>query len=270
MLGSYLIGIREGIEAALIIGILASYLKKIGEAKRIRTMMSGVLLAIITSIVLGLLLSMSLQGLPAHIEENITGTASLIAVVFITWMIFWMAKHSRELAGHIQTGVDKAIAGSSLGLVGVAFLSVIREGIETSISLWSTAKATGSDQSSIWGAILGLTSAAVLGYLMYRGSVKIKLHLFFKFTGAYLVILAAGIFAYALGEFTESGVITFLTTPSYNVSNIIVDGSVIEVVLRGAFGFLTAPTMLQTIAWIGFVAIVGWLYLKPRKQIVTK
>jgi high-affinity iron transporter len=270
VLGSYLIGIREGIEAALIIGILASYLKKIGEAKRIRTMMLGVLLAIATSVVIGLVLSLSLQGLPAHTEENITGFASLIAVGFITWMIFWMSKHSRELAGHIQGGVDRAIAGSALALTGVAFLSVIREGIETSVSLWSTAKATGSDQSSIWGAVLGLSTAAVLGYLMYKGSVKIKLNLFFKITGAYLVILAASIFAYSLGEFTESGLINLLTTPSYDVSNVIVEGSLIEVVLRGAFGFMSAPTMLQTIAWIGFVVIVGGLYLKPRKQIVTK
>ena len=269
MLGSYLIGIREGIEAALIIGILASYLNKIGESKRIRSMMFGVLIAILVSIGLGLVLSLSLQGLPAHTEENITGFASLVAVGFITWMIFWMAKHSRQLSGHIQTGVDRALAGSTLGLAGVAFLAVIREGLETSISLWSTARATGADQSALWGAALGLISAGVLGYFMYKGSLKIKLHLFFKFTGAYLVIMAASIFAYALGEFTESGVISFLTTPSYDVSNIVVDGSVLEVVLRGAFGFLSAPTLLQTIAWVGFAATVGWLYLKPRKQIVT-
>jgi high-affinity iron transporter len=270
LLGSYLIGIREGIEAALIISILASYLKKVGEGKRIRIMMSGVAIAVLASILIGLVLSLSLQGLPAFTQENITGVASLVAVGFITWMIFWMAKHSRELAGHLHTGVDRALAGSSLGLIGVAFLSVIREGLETSISLWSASKAIGGDQSSIWGAILGLSSAAVLGYLMYRGSVKIKLHIFFKYTGAYLVILAASIFAYALGEFTESGVITFLTSPSYDVSGIIGEGTVLDVLLRGAFGFMSAPTLLQTIAWVGFVSIVGWFYLKPRKQIVTK
>ena len=270
MLGSYLIGIREGIEAALIIGILASYLNKIGEAKRIRTMMLGVALAVLASALLGLLLSLSLDALPAGTEENITSIASLVAVGFITWMIFWMAKHSRALAGHIQSGVDRAIAGSAFGLVGVAFLSVIREGIETSVLLWSTIKTTGGEEVSLWGAVFGLITAAVLGYLMYRGSLKIKLHIFFKITGAYLVILAASIFAYSLGEFTESGAINFLNTPSYNVSNIVVEGSLLEVVLRGAFGFLAAPNLLQTIAWIGFVAIVGTLYLLPRKQIVTK
>ena len=272
MLGSYLIGIREGIEAALIVGILASYLNKIGEGKRIRTMMLGVVLAIVAAIGLGLVLSLSLQGLPPHTEENITGFASLVAVGFITWMIFWMSRHSRELAGNIQSGVDKAIATSSFALVGIAFISVIREGLETSISLWSAAKAigTGSGSDTIWGATLGLVSAAILGYLMYRGAVKIKLHIFFKVTGGYLVVLAASILAYAFGEFTESGLINWLTTPSYDLTGVIAEGSVADLILRGAFGFMAAPTLLQTIVWVAFVVIIGWLYLKPRKQIVIK
>ncbi|MEO0023738.1 MAG: hypothetical protein RL196_179 [Actinomycetota bacterium] len=269
MLGSYLIGIREGLEAALIISILASYLKKVGQQRQIRTMMIGVIAAIIASVVLGLALSLSLKDLPAYTQENITGFASLLAVIFITWMIFWMSKNSHRLAQSLRSGVDRALAGSSLGLVMVAFLSVIREGLETSISLWTAAKATGGDQASIIGAVLGLVSAAVIGYLMYRGAVKINLSLFFKITGAYLIVIAASIFAYAFAEFNESGLFTFLNGPSYDLSGVISEGSLIEVILKGAFGFAVAPTQMQTIAWCVFAVVAGWLYLKPRKKIVT-
>ena len=270
MLGSYLIGIREGLEAALIISILASYLKKVGQQKQIRSMLVGVLAAIAISVVVGLALSLSLQNLPPHTQENITGAASILAVVFITWMIFWMARNSRSLAGRLRTNVDIALGGSSLGLLGVAFLAVIREGIETSISLWTAAKATGGDQASVIGAVLGLISAAVIGYLMYRGSVKINLALFFKITGTYLVLIAASIFAYAIGEFNESGLVTILNGRGYDLSAVVPVGSLPEVILKGAFGFMVAPTLLQTLAWVGFVAITGFFYLKPRKKIVTK
>ena len=270
MLGSYLIGIREGLEAALIISILASYLKKVGQQKQIRSMLSGVVAAIAVSIIVGLVLSLSLQNLPAHTQENITGFASILAVIFITWMIFWMARNSHKLAGNLRSGVDRALAGSSLGLTAVAFLAVIREGIETSISLWTAAKATGGDQASVIGAVLGLLSAAIIGYLMYRGSVKINLSLFFKITGAYLVLIAASIFAYAFGEFNESGLITWLNGPSYDLSGVIQVGSVAEVILKGAFGFMVAPTLLQSVAWVSFAVIIGSSYLLPRKKIVIK
>ena len=238
MLGSYLIGIREGLEAALIISILASYLKKVGQQKQIRSMLSGVVAAIAVSIIVGLVLSLSLQNLPAHTQENITGFASILAVIFITWMIFWMARNSHKLDGNLRSGVDRALAGSSLGLTAVAFL--------------------------------GLLSAAIIGYLMYRGSVKINLSLFFKITGAYLVLIAASIFAYAFGEFNESGLITWLNGPSYDLSGVIQVGSVAEVILKGAFGFMVAPTLLQSVAWVSFAVIIGSSYLLPRKKIVIK
>ncbi len=269
MLGSYLIGIREGLEAALIISILASYLKKVGQHRQIRTMMVGVIAAIVASIVIGLALSISLKDLPAYTQENITGAASILAVIFITWMIFWMSKNSHRLASSLRTGVDRALAGSALGLVAVAFLSVIREGLETSISLWTAAKATGGDQASVLGAVLGLVSAAVIGYLMYRGAVRINLGLFFKITGAYLIVIAASIFAYAFAEFNESGLFTVLNGPSYDLSGLIAEGSLVEVILKGAFGFMVAPTLMQTIAWCAYAAVTSWLYLKPSKKIVT-
>lgn len=270
MLGSYLIGIREGLEAALIISILAGYLKKIGQQKQIRSMLGGVLAAVLISVVIGLVLSLSLQNLPAYTQENITGFASILAAVFITWMIFWMARNSHKLSSGLKSGVDRALAGSSLGLLGVAFLAVIREGIETSISLWTAAKATGGDQPAVIGAILGLLSAAVIGYLMYRGAIKINLALFFKITGTYLVLIAASIFAYSLGEFNESGLVTILNGTGYDLSGLIPVGSLPEVILKGAFGFMVTPTVLQTIAWVGFVAITGFFYLKPRAKAGAK
>jgi high-affinity iron transporter len=265
VLATYLIGVREGIEAAIIISILVGYVVKLGEKQLASRILMGAGAAVLIAIGLGF----GLSGLEAEVSEQaeitITGVTSLMAVVFVTWMIFWMAKQARALSSSLRSQVDAALIKNSWSLATVAFLAVIREGVESSILIWSAVKTTNGGLSATGGAFLGLGTAAILGYLMYRGALKFNIGKFFRYTGAYLVVLAAGIFAYGIGEFQELGIFPFLTAHTYDVSAILPENSIPELVLVGTIGFNTAPTMLQSLAWLLYLVPVGYLYLAPKR-----
>ena len=265
MLATYLIGVREGIEAAIIISILVGYVVKLGEKQLASRILMGAGAAVLIAIGLGF----GLSGLEAEVSEQaeitITGVTSLMAVVFVTWMIFWMAKQARALSSSLRSQVDAALIKNSWSLATVAFLAVIREGVESSILIWSAVKTTNGGLSATGGAFLGLGTATILGYLMYRGALKFNIGKFFRYTGAYLVVLAAGIFAYGIGEFQELGIFPFLTAHTYDVSAILPENSIPELVLVGTIGFNTAPTMLQSLAWLLYLVPVGYLYLAPKR-----
>lgn len=266
MLANYLIGLREGIEAALIISILVTYLVKLGEKRHISKIFLGVGLALILSIGVGIALTELEAVVPANIEPAISGITSLVAVGFVTWMIFWMARQARAMSGNLRGLIDDAVTKSEWSLATVAFLAVIREGVETSVLLWSTAKTTGAGSSPVLGATLGLVSAAVLGYFMYRGSLRFNIGKFFRFTGAFLVLVAAGILGYGIGELQEIGWLPFLTQTSYNVSGIIPTDGLLDTILRGTVAFNNAPSVLQTIGWFGFLIPTGWLFFRNQKS----
>lgn len=265
-MANYLIGIREGLEAALIVSILVTYLVKLGERKHLAKIWAGVGLALLVAIGLGIGLTELEAVAPANLEPAIAGITSLLATVFVTWMIFWMAKQSRAMAGHLRGQIDSAVVKSGWSLAAVAFFAVVREGVETSVLLWSATKSTANDSSPLWGAVLGLLTAAVLGYLIYRGAVKINLSVFFRFTGGFLIIVAAGILAYAVGELQEIGWLPFLLQQSYNVSAVAPDHSLLETILRGTVAFNNAPSWLQTIAWFGFALPTGLLFARAQRK----
>ena len=262
MLATYLIGLREGIEAAIIISILVGYVVKLGERAQVAKIMLGAGAAILLSLALGLGLSGLEANVSSQIEIAITGTTSLLAVFFVTWMIFWMAKQSRAMASNLRAQVDSAVTKSAWSLASVAFLAVIREGVETSILLWSTAKSTIGGGNVFGGAALGLATAAVVGFLMYKGTVRFNLKHFFNFTGGYLIVIAAGIFSYAIGEFQELGLLPFLSQHAYDLTATFPEGSVQELVLVGTVAFNAAPTALQAIGW--------WLYAVPAALLFRK
>jgi high-affinity iron transporter len=255
VLATYLIGLREGLEAAIIISILVGYVVKLGERAQIAKILTGAGAAILLALALGFGLSGLEANVSSNIEIAITGTTSLLAVVFVTWMIFWMARQSRAMAANLRARVDAAVTRSAWSLASVAFLAVIREGVETSILLWSTAKSTAGGGNVFGGAFLGLATAAVLGYFMYRGSLRFNLKHFFNFTGGYLIVIAAGIFSYAIGEFTELGFLPFLSNQAYDLTAAFPAGSVQELILVGTVAFNAAPTVLQVLGW--------WLYAVP-------
>ncbi|MFM5905644.1 MAG: iron uptake transporter permease EfeU [Micrococcales bacterium] len=270
MFANYLIGLREGLEAALIVGILCAYLVKLGRTRDISKIMAGVALAIALCIGVGLLLTAIESSLPQGTEEIIAGFTSLIAVVFVTWMIFWMAKEARHMGVNLRGRVDTALGGSVISLALVAFFAVIREGIETSILLWSSTKSLGQDSAPIWGAFLGLSTAAVLGYLLYKGALKVNLSLFFKWTGAYLIVVAAGILSYGIHELQEIGWLPILGSDFYNFSAVISEGSVVEAILKGMVSFDSSPSWLQAVAWVLYLVPVAALYWRSTVRKVGK
>jgi high-affinity iron transporter len=262
MLATYFIGLREGLEAAIIISILVGYVVKLGERQQVGKILIGATAAVAVALGIGFGLSDLESSVSDQIEITITGITSLLAVVFVTWMIFWMARQSRALASQLRAQVDRAVANSQWSLALVAFLAVVREGVETSILLWSTAKSTNGGQIVFGGAFLGIATAAVIGYFMYRGTLKFNLSKFFTYTGGYLVVVAAGIFAYAIGEFQELGWLPFLTSHTYDLSATFPEGSLQELVLAGTIAFNNAPTILQSLAWGVYLLVVGYLFLK--------
>ena len=266
MLANFLIGLREGLEAALIVSILVAYLIKTGNSKGARTVLWGVVVAILTSVLSGIAIAEFIQVVPEGTNEIIAGLASIIAVFFVTWMIFWMARQSRGLKAELHQKIDTAAGSSTLALLGVAFFAVIREGVETAVFIWSASRATGAETNPILGAILGLLVAAVLGYLIFRGALVINLSKFFKYTGSFLIIVAAGILAYGVHELQEIGWFPFLTDTSYDLSSVIPKDGALDTLLRGTISFRSAPSMLESLVWFGFVIPVGYLYLKPAKK----
>ena len=265
MLANFAIGLREGLEAALVIGILVAYLKKQNRQSDVRRVAVGVFAAILVSLVVGLSLTFLTADAEGGASKFIAGAASLVAVVFVTWMIFWMAKHSRSLPSEMHNKLEKSTSG--LAVAGIAFFAVVREGVETSVFLWSATNAAGQGWVSIVGAVLGIATATVIGYGIYRGSLKLRLRTFFGVTSGFLIVVAAGIFAYGIHEFEELGWFPFLQGITYDVSGIIPKDSAIDVFLRGTISFRSAPTHLQSLVWFAYLVPVSIVfYLRTRRK----
>jgi len=263
MLANFLIGLREGLEAALIIGILVAYLAKTDRSKAIPQVMAGVAFAIVVAIAVGLVLTVTVANVEGGLNQIIGGTTSIIAVAFVTWMVFWMKSQSRGLGAELRGKVD-ATSTATFGLVAIAFVAVIREGIETSIFLWSAARATAEGDNPVIGAVLGIVLAGVLGYFSFKGALRINLSKFFRYTGIFLIVVSAGILAYAVSEFEE--IITLpLQNHTYDVSAVLPNGSPVEAVLHGLISFNPTPTLLQTLVWFGYLIPVTVLYLRTEK-----
>ncbi len=273
MLANFLIGLREGLEAALIVGILAGYLVKIGRRNDFGKLFTGVGAAIGISALVGFALTYAITEAPEGINELIAGSMSIVAVVFVTWMIFWMASQAKSLGAELRGKIDEALKASTVTLVGVAFFAVIREGVETAVFLWSATKATGDETNPLLGAALGLLVATVMGYLIYRGVLKFNLSSFFRYTGAFLIIVAAGILAYGVHELQEIGLFAgleqafpILSANAYDVSGIIEKDGIVHSILKGTISFRVTPSNLEALVWFTYMIPVTLLYaLRYRK-----
>lgn len=270
MLANFFIGIREGLEAALIVSILVAYLVKLDRKKDVSKIFIGLAAAIGAAVLVGLILSFIDSEVSDHTEVILSGTFSLIAVGFITWMIFWMAAQSRSMSSSLRGKIDTALDAKPWSLAAVAFFAVMREGVETALFLWTASRSTGSDTNPDLGAGLGLIAAAALGVLIYRGALKLNLGVFFKWTGAFLILVTAGITAYGIGELQEINVLPFLTERSYDLTGLIPEGSLLDTALRGTIAFNSNPTWLQSIAWVAYFAVVGGLFANQYRTKKTK
>ena len=265
MLGNFLIGLREGLEAALVVSILVAYLVKSGRRELLGRIWVGVAVAVAVSLAFGAALTFGPKGLTFEAQELIGGSLSLLAVGFVTWMIFWMARAARGMAGDLRSQIDRAADASRWSLVVVALLAVGREGLETALFLWAaTQAATGSAGSAtpLVGAALGIGVAVVLGYLMYRGAIKINLTRFFTWTGAFLIVVAAGVLAYGVHDLQEARFLPGLGTLAFDVSHVVPPTSWYGTLLKGVFNFSPATTTLEAAAWLLYVVPTMTLFLR--------
>lgn len=267
MFANYLIGLREGLEAALIVGILVAYVVKLNQRHLLPRLWAGIGLAILLALGAGAILTFTSQSLSFEAQEAFGGFMSIFAVVLITWMIFWMAGHARFIKGHLQSEVDKALLGSAWTLTFIAFIAVAREGLETALFLWAGINASGTSTEPVIGAVLGLLTAVVIGYIIYRGAVRLDLGRLFAWTGAGLVVVAAGVLAYGVHDLQEAGVLPGLHNLAFDVSSTIPPSSWYGTLLKGTFNFSPATTWLELVVWIAYLVPTMTLFLlKVRKR----
>ncbi len=224
MLANYLIGLREGLEAALVIGILVAYLVRTQRRDLLPSVWTGVGVAAGVSLALGAALTLGPRGLSFTAQELIGGSLSIVAVGLITWMIFWMGKTARFLKKNLENGLERAIAVGKGAILAMALIAVGREGLETALFLWAGIEAAGSTTAPITGAVLGLATAIALGVLIYRGAVRINLRVFFQWTGVFLIIVAGGVLSYGIHDLQEAGALPGLNALAFDVSDTITPG----------------------------------------------
>ena len=262
MLANVLIGLREGLEAGLVVGILVAYLHKIGRTDVLPRLAIGVSAAIALSLAIGAVLTFGPYGLSSQAQEILGGVLSIVAVGMVTWMTFWMARHARGLGSELRAGVDRAVTGSALALVALGVVSVGREGVETALFVWASVNAGADAVLGTIGAILGILVAVVISYLIYRGLVRINLSRFFFWTGIFLIVVAAGVLAYGIHELQEAGVLPGAAATAYSLASVIPPTSWYGAVLAGVFNFTPEPTVAQVGVWIAYVAITLFLFLR--------
>ena len=266
MFANYLIGLREGIEAALVVSILIAYLVKTERRDALLPVWIGVGLAVGLSLTFGALLTFTSSTMSFQAQEAFGGFLSIIAVGFVTWMIFWMKRTARDFKGELHGRLDSALDIGPLAIAVVAFIAVAREGLETSLFIWAAVQSTGSGTAPILGASLGLATAVLMGWLFYRGALRINLAAFFTWTGAALVVVAAGVLAYAVHDLQEAGILPGLTNVAFDATGAIPPGSWYGTLIKGIFNISAAPTWLEVIAWLGYLVPVMFLFLrKPRR-----
>jgi high-affinity iron transporter len=266
MLANYLIGLREGLEASLVVSILATFLVKSGHRDRLKLVWIGVGAAIGVAAA-GWALLQFITVLTARsftTQETIGGAMSILAVAFVTWMIFWMRKASRSIAKELRDRMGQALEVGPRAVVVLAFLAVFREGIETAFIVYASA-ATATTAVPFVGVLLGLATSVALGFAIYRGAVRIHLGVFFKWTGALLILVAAGIFAYGFHDLQEANILPGLQTLAFDISHVIAPDSWYGVLLKAIFNFNPTPTVIEAAAWVLYLVPVLVLYFRPIK-----
>ncbi len=264
LVSNALIGLREGLEAALVVVILAAFLVKTDRRHALRYVWVGVAAAVVLSVALGAMLTYGTSRLSFEQQELIGGLASIIAVGFVTAMVFWMRTAARTISGELKGRLDKALDVGPWAVALVGFLGVGREGLETAIFFYATTEAAGQGQiQPMLGWVIGLGGAVLLGIAIYKGAVKINLGKFFRYTGILLVVVAAGILAYGIHDLQEAGFLPGLNNLAFDVSAAIPPDSWYGTLLKGIFNFSPNTTWLQAVAWVLYVGVVLTLFLRP-------
>lgn len=263
-LANLLIALREGLEAALVVSIIVAYLVKSDRRDALPKLWIGVGLAALLPLATGAILTWGSKTLTFQAQEILGGTLSFVAVGLVTWMIFWMGKNARELKGELEGSLSRTLAGdgSGWGVVWIAVVAVGREGVETALFIWATVRSSieSSTMQTTAGVVTGLALAIVLGVLIYQGAVRINFRIFFATTGYFLVVVAAGIVAYGVGDFQEAGVLPGIMSHAWDLSAHLPDSTSplywLYVLLQAMFQLNLQPTVLQVVGWCLYIVPV--------------
>ncbi len=265
MLANYLIGLREGLEASLVVVILIAYLVRSGRRLLLPRIWAGVAAAVVVSLAFGALLTWGPRRLTFQAQEAIGGILSIVAVGFVTWMVFWMASHARGLSAELRGKIDVAAEAGRASLMLVAFLAVGREGLETALFLWAATQAAAGSAATtapLFSALLGIMTAAAMGFAFYKGVLRINLSRFFTWTGVILIVVAAGVLAYGVHDLQEAAILPGLNSLAFDVSSTIPLTSWYGTLLKGIFNFSPATTWLEATAWTLYVVPTLILFLR--------
>ena len=265
-----LTGLREGVEAALIVSIICAYLARTGNLGHLRRVGLGVAAAVVASAALGLVIFVTLGELRSPWEQVFEGTTMLLAAAVVTAMLFWMRRQASSVAGQLQRALERVLStGGAWSLALLAFTAVIREGLETALFLVgqataATTSAGGAGAASVLaGAAVGLAISVGLGYAFYRGSRRLNLGRFFRWTGVLLVFIAAGLLSSAVHEFVEIGWITLGAQSAFDISRTLSNDAGAGLFLRALFGYSSTPEVVALAAWGSYLVVILSLYLRP-------
>lgn len=265
-----LTGLREGVEAALIVSIICAYLARTGNLGHFRRVGLGVAAAVVASAALGLVIFVTLGELRSPWEQVFEGTTMLLAAAVVTAMLFWMRRQASSVAGQLQRALERVLStGGAWSLALLAFTAVIREGLETALFLVgqataATTSAGGAGAASVLaGAAVGFAISVGLGYAFYRGSRRLNFGRFFRWTGVLLVFIAAGLLSSAVHEFVEIGWITLGAQSAFDISRTLSNDAGAGLFLRALFGYSSTPEVVALAAWGSYLVVILSLYLRP-------
>jgi high-affinity iron transporter len=263
VLPTFVIGLREGLEAALIVGIIAAFLGQQGRRNAVRQLWIGTAAAVLICIGLAIALQVISSNLPQQRQEGLETVVGALAVCMVTYMAVFMRRHARDLKGDLEGAAASALAaGSGRALVVMAFLAVLREGFETAVFLLATFHASGDATTSWLGAVIGILLAAVVGYGIYRGGVRLNLARFFRITGLVLVAVAAGLTMTAFHTANEAGWLSAGQAQAFDLSWLVRPGTPLSSLLTGVLGIEPYPAWIEVIAWLAYLVpmlvIVAW------------
>ena len=256
MIAGFLIGLREGLEAALIVGLVFGILAQIGQQRYRKVIWGGVITAVAISFLTAILLQWLGTSLEGVAEEIFEGTMMLLAAGVLTWMIFWMQRQSRRyqdgIAGELHFALQRE---QKWAIFGISFFAVLREGIETSLFLTATAMI--ADERLVFlGALIGIAFSILLGWALFTTTIRLELHKFFQVTSVLLVIFAAGLFAHGVHEFVEAGWFPAIIDPIWNLNPVLDENSLLGSILKTLFGYNGDPSLTESLAYLGYFVIV--------------
>lgn len=268
---AFLIMLREGLEGALIVAIILAYLKRLGHRRHFAAVWTGTMAGVVVAVAAGAIVFAVLGRLHGRAEATTEGLVAVTAAGVLTWMIFWMSRQARFIKGALHAKVDAALAsGSVFGLASLAFVAILREGLESALFMLGTTVGARSQVQEFVGGLIGITGAAIIGYLVYRGSRLVNLRWFFRVTGGLIILFAAGLLATGIHEFQDAGFIPSLHEHIWNLTHVALlnpGQSTVGQLLNGLLGWSPEPSIEMALVYLMFLIPIGTMFLLQTRRI---